>query len=134
MRAKKDKGPLRNFYLLKKADDELVRQSTVTGRDMTKVIEDLLLNRCQSSPAIELFAAAEAKTISVPGQQTINTAFLGLPARVAVDEAGALAMLSLDKRQPAAAKKAFWRFRRMHNVKTLPGGVYSVRAIERASA
>jgi hypothetical protein len=42
-------------------------------------------------------------------------------------------MLSLDTQEPVAAKKAFGRFRRMNNIKTLPGGVYSVRAIERAS-
>jgi hypothetical protein len=113
MRSKKDKGPLRNFYLLKKADDELMRQSVDTGRNMTKVIEDLLLKPIKPCP---------------PTEQLLD-----LPGRVAVDEAGALAMLSLDKQQPAAAKKAFWRFRRMNNIKMLPGGVYSVRAIERAS-
>jgi hypothetical protein len=92
---------------------------------MTTIVEDLLLNRRQFS--------TEAKALDLPQQQNAETVLIGLPARVAVDEAGALAMLSLDKRLPAAAKKAFWRFRRMHNIKTLPGGVYSVRAIERAS-
>ena len=119
MRPRKDKGPLRNFRFLKAADEQLVGRSEKTGCDMTTVIEDLLLNRRQSSPVIEPKAA--------------GTALPGLPARVAVDEAGALAMLSLDKREPDAARRAFRRFLRMHNIKTLPGDVYSVRAIERAS-
>lgn len=126
MMAKKDKGPLRNFYLVKEADDNLLRRAKDSGLNMTTIIEDLLLNRRQSS--------TEAKALDLQRQQNAETPLAGLPSRVAVDEAGALAMLSLDKRQPAAAKKAFWRFRRMYNIKTLPGGVYSVRAIERASA
>jgi hypothetical protein len=115
MKTKKDRGPLRNFRLIKDADDELVSQSNVTGRTMTKVLERLLLH-------------AETKTLNPQRQQQAV-----LPARVAVDEAGALVMLNLEKQEPAAAKKAFLRFRRMYNIKTLPGGVYSVRAIERAS-
>jgi hypothetical protein len=90
-------------------------QSNVTGRSMTKVLERLLLH-------------AETKTIDPQRQQQAD-----IPARVAVDEAGALAMLSLDKQPPADAKRAFFRFCRLHSIKTLPGGVYSVRAIERAS-
>jgi hypothetical protein len=126
MRSRKNKGPLRNFHFLKEADDTLLRLANDTGRDMVGILEDLLLNRRQFSPATDPSVAARART---PGPEP---AWHGSSARVAVDEALALAMLSLDKRQPAAARKAFWRFRRMNNIKTLPGGVYSVRAIERA--
>ena len=118
MRAKKDKAPLRNFHLLRIADDELVRQSRDSGRNMTTVVEDLLLNRRQSGLPIK--------------ESVAETASVGLPERLAVDEAGARAMLSHDKRTPEAARKAFWRFRRMHNIKTLPGGLYSVSALRRA--
>ena len=108
---------MRNFFLLKAADERLVRQAEETGCNMTTIIEDLLLNRRVSVPA-----------------NAAGTVLPALPARVAVDEAGALAMLSLDRREPAAARRALRRFLRMHNIKTLPGEVYSVRAIERASA
>jgi hypothetical protein len=96
------------------------------------ILEDMLLKCRQFSPATEQFAAIDAKMLECPRQQNIEPASLGLPARVAVDESVALSMLSLDKGKPDAARKAFWRFRRINNIKTLPGGVYSVRAIERA--
>ncbi len=57
--------------------------------------------------------------------------FIASPA--AVNDSALISMLGLDDgRTPRAAKVAAYKFRRLNNIKTLPGGVYSVRAVERA--
>jgi hypothetical protein len=76
MRARKDKGPLRNFNFLKEADKNLLRLADDSGRDMVVILEDFLLNRRQFSPAIEYFIVTEAKTLGLPRQQIIETALL----------------------------------------------------------
>lgn len=55
-----------------------------------------------------------------------------IPSPLAVDVEGALQILSLDKRPRGAARKAFSRLRALNGIPKLPGGVFSVRAIERA--
>ena len=63
----------------------------------------------------------------------IPVLFIACPA--AVNEAGLLAMLSLDDGRPIkAAKRSAWEFRRAHGIKKLPGGVFPVKQIESAVA
>ena len=52
---------------------------------------------------------------------------------LAVNEEGLYRLLGFDDgRSPEAARQASWRFRRKFNIRTLPGGVYSIAEIKRA--
>jgi len=53
------KAPLRNFTFLPAADRELVRLKVVTGKNMTAVLEDLILGRRQFGEQIERFLDGE---------------------------------------------------------------------------
>lgn len=78
MRAKKDKGPLRNFYFLRPADEALVFRSRETGRDMVVILEDLILDRRQFNPIVEQFLAKEAKALGLSRQKVIDALLLDL--------------------------------------------------------
>jgi len=53
--------------------------------------------------------------------------------RLTVDEHGLRQMLGYDNgRTESAARLASWRFRKQNNIRTLPGGVYSIAEIENA--
>jgi len=55
--------------------------------------------------------------------------------RLAVTEAEAIALLGLNQgRSAKAAKLAFWKFRAQHEIKKLPGGVFSKRRLEVAAS
>ena len=76
MRAKKNKGPLRNFHFLKQADEVLLQLTEQTGRDLVVVLEDLLLQRRQFSPHIEKFLADEANRSGRSRTQIIEAALI----------------------------------------------------------
>ena len=56
---KKLKAGLRNFTFEREADDELLRLKAVTGKNMTAVLEDLILGRRQFGEQVESFLNAE---------------------------------------------------------------------------
>lgn len=62
--------------------------------------------------------------------RSIPVHFIASP--LAVNEAALRQMLGLVGKSARAAANASWRFRKKHGIRTLPGGVYPVRAIERA--
>jgi len=76
MRARKNKGPLRNFRFLKEADEALMELVDKTGRVQVVVLEDLLLQRRQFSPHIEEFLESEAKRSGKSRLQIIEAALL----------------------------------------------------------
>lgn len=59
---------------------------------------------------------------------TLPVAFL--PARLAVNEAEAIELLGLKTLR--CPKRAFAKFRALHDIPTEPGGVFSVTRLERA--
>lgn len=61
MSEKKDKGPLRNFNLLKEADENLNARKTDTGRPYVTIVEDLLLGRRMFSEKIERWITEECE-------------------------------------------------------------------------
>ena len=71
------KAALRNFTFTKEADAELVRLKTATGKNMTAVLEDLLLQRRQFSAPVETFLEAEAARTRRPRAEIIELALLG---------------------------------------------------------
>lgn len=59
MREIENKARLRNFRLKQEADEALLRLRDETGKDMTDVIEDLLLGKRQFRPDLEAFIVVE---------------------------------------------------------------------------
>lgn len=57
-----------------------------------------------------------------------------IAAPLAVDSHGARLMLGCANKSDVAWRKEWWRLRRAHDLEPIPGsgGLYSVRAIERA--
>ena len=70
------KAALRNFTFTKEADAELLRLKTATGKNMTAVLEDLLLQRRQFSAPVETFLEAEAGRTRRPRDEIIELALL----------------------------------------------------------
>lgn len=54
-----NKAGVRNFTFLKSADDRLLELADLTGKTMTKVLEDLLLGKRQFGPGLEKFIQSE---------------------------------------------------------------------------
>jgi hypothetical protein len=64
-------------------------------------------------------------------QASIPVSFV--PAHLAVNESQVFEILGLnDGRSDAAKKKAFKKFRDLHDIKALPGFVFSLRKIQKA--
>ena len=70
--AKAGKAALRNFKFTKEADDELLRLKVATGRNMTAVLEDLLLQRRQFCAPVETWLDAEAARTCRPRAKIIE--------------------------------------------------------------
>ena len=60
------KAALRNFTFSREADAELVRLKAVTGKNMTAVLEDLLLQRRQFSAPVECWLHTESSRARQP--------------------------------------------------------------------
>ena len=73
---KKLKAGLRNFTFEREADDELLRLKAVTGKNMTAVLEDLILGRRQFGEQIESFLTAEAARTGRSRHEIIELAIL----------------------------------------------------------
>ena len=76
MHRKKNKGPLRNFFFLKEADASLLHRAEQRGQDMVVVLEDLLLDRRQLSPALERFILQECQRTGLSRRDIIEAALL----------------------------------------------------------
>ena len=70
------KAPLRNFTLCKPADEELARLKVVTGKNMTAVLEDLILGRRQFGEQVESFLTAEALRTGMSRHEIVELAVL----------------------------------------------------------
>lgn len=70
------KAPLRNFTFLPAADRELARLKAVTGKNMTAVLEDLILGRRQFGEQIESFLTAEAARTGRSRHEIVELAVL----------------------------------------------------------
>ena len=70
------KAPLRNFTLEQAADNELVRLKNVTGKNMTAVLEDLILVRRQFGEQIETFLNAEQERTGRSRREIVEMALL----------------------------------------------------------
>ena len=70
------KAPLRNFTFLPAADRELARLKAVTGKNMTAVLEDLILGRRQFGEQIERFLDGEMARTGKSRHEIIELAVL----------------------------------------------------------
>lgn len=67
------KGKLRNFTFVESADARLVKLKQDTGKDMTLILEDLILGRRQFSPDIETFISEEIARTRHSREHVIET-------------------------------------------------------------
>ena len=74
--AKAGKAALRDFTFTKEVDAELVRLKQTTGKNMTAVLEDLLLQRRQFSAPVEAWLDAETRCTRKPRAEIIEAALL----------------------------------------------------------
>ena len=77
--AKGNKAALRNFTFTKEADAELVRLKLTTGKNMTAILEDLLLQRRQFSAPVETWLDAEAARTCRRAPKSSNGCWRNMP-------------------------------------------------------
>ena len=92
---------MRNFTFLPAADRELVRLKVVTGKNMTAVLEDLILGRRQFGEQIERFLDGEMARTGKSRHEIIELAVLLFLQAAPPQRAGRRsADLSLSRERP----------------------------------
>ena len=75
------KAKLRNFTFVESADRRLVELKRETGKDMTLILEDLLLGRRQLSPQTEQFLQSEIERTGHSRNAIIESALANYKAK-----------------------------------------------------
>lgn len=100
------KGDLRNFRFVKSADDELSRQSDKTGRTMTAIIEDYLLNRREFPEHLQLWLDHESARTKLSQREILHCALLYYASNGTAPAASPVSSSRLSKTEQIAVASA----------------------------